>query len=153
MSDGLEIDLSSHPLKGLDIIAGYSYNFIRYTKTPDAKGNFVEGERLQNSVGSTANASVFYTNNGWKFGGGFFYTGPRYAGFNNTKQQTQTYSRLFEVKEFVTIDLSAGYSFKNISLLAKVSNLTNTLNYYTHENYSINPIPPTQLIATVCYRF
>lgn len=153
MSDGLEVDLSSHPLKGLDILAGYSYNYIRYTKTPDVKGNFVEGERLQNSVGSTANASVVYNNKGWKFGAGFFYTGPRYAGFNNTKQQTQTYSRLFEVKEFATVDISAGYTFKKISVLAKVSNLTNTLNYNTHENYSINPIPPTQLIATVTYRF
>jgi iron complex outermembrane receptor protein len=153
MSDGLEIDLSSHPLKGLDVLAGYSYNFIRYTKTPDAKGNFVEGERLQNSVGSTANASVFYSVNGWKFGGGFFYTGPRYAGFNNTKQQTQTYNRMFEVKGFTTVDLSAGYSFKKISVLAKVSNITNTLNYNTHENYSINPIAPVQLVATVCYRF
>jgi iron complex outermembrane receptor protein len=153
MSDGLEIDLSSHPAKGLDVMAGYSYNFIRYTKTPDAKGNYVEGERLQNSVGSTANASIFYSVNGWKFGGGLFYTGPRYAGFNNTKQQTQAYNRMFEVKGFATADLSAGYSFKKISVLAKVSNITNTLNYNTHENYSINPIAPTQLIATVSYRF
>lgn len=153
MSDGLEIDLSSHPVKGLDINAGYSYNFIRYTKTPDVKGNFVEGERLQNSVGSTANASVFYVTQGWKFGGGVYYTGPRYAGFNNTKQQTQTYSRLFEVESFVTVDISAGYNFKKFSVLAKVSNLTNTLNYNTHENYSINPIAPTQVVATVNYKF
>jgi iron complex outermembrane receptor protein len=37
--------------------------------------------------------------------------------------------------------------------LAKISNLTNTLNYYVHENYSINPIPPRQISATVSYRF
>lgn len=153
MSDGLEIDLSSHPAKGLDLLAGYSYNYIRYTKTPDVKGNFVEGERLQNSVGSTANASAFYSVKGWKFGAGFYYTGPRYAGFNNTKQQTQTYNRLFEVKEYATVDISAGYSFQKFSVLAKISNLTNTLNYNVHENYSVNPIPPAQLIVTVSYRF
>ncbi|MES2003580.1 MAG: TonB-dependent receptor [Bacteroidota bacterium] len=152
-SDGLEIDLISHPAKGLDINLGYSYNYIRYTKTPDAKGNFVEGERLQNSVGSTANTSIFYSYNGWKFGTTVFYTGPRTAGFNNTKGQTQNYNRLFAVNDFTTIDLSAGYSWRKLGLLAKISNLTNTLNYYTHENYSINPIPPTQLIATVTYRF
>jgi iron complex outermembrane receptor protein len=152
-SDGLEIDLSSHPAKGLDINAGYSYNYIRYTKTPDVKGNFVEGERLQNSVGSTANTSVFYSVDAWKFGSSFFYTGPRTAGFNNTKGQAQTYNRLFNVAGFATVDISAGYSFKKFSLLAKLSNITNTLNYNTHENYSINPIPPAQLIATAVYRF
>jgi iron complex outermembrane recepter protein len=152
-SDGIEIDVTAHPIKGLDLMAGYSYNFIRYTKTPDAKGNFVEGERLQNSVGSTANGSVFYHFKAWKFGTSIVYTGPRTAGFNNTKGQTQNYNRLFPVADFTTIDLSVGYSWKQINLMAKVSNLTNTLNYYTHENYSINPIPPTQLSATIRYSF
>ncbi|NCI46777.1 TonB-dependent receptor [Sediminibacterium soli] len=152
-SDGLEIDLSSQPVKGLSLLAGYSYNYIRYTKTPDVKGNFVEGERLQNSVGSTANASVFYSLRGWKFGGAFFYTGPRYAGFNNTKGQAQNYNRMFRVEGFATVDLSAGYTWQRLAVLAKLSNITNTFNYNTHENYSINPIPPTQLIATLSYRF
>lgn len=157
-SDGVEVDLSAHPIKGLDITAGYSYNFIRYTKTPDAKGNFIEGERLQNSVASTANATILYNTNGWKFGASVFYTGPRSAGFNNTKfSASQPYfygrSRLFNIDGFATVDISAGYTYGKVSVLAKVSNLTNTFNYYTHENYSINPIPPTQLVATVAYRF
>jgi iron complex outermembrane receptor protein len=37
--------------------------------------------------------------------------------------------------------------------MAKLSNVTNTLNWYVHENYSVNPIPPTQLMATVSYKF
>lgn len=152
-SDGIEIDLSAHPLKGLDLMAGYSYNYIRYTKTPDAKGNFIEGERLQNSVGSTANASLFYYFKSWKIGSSFLYTGPRMAGFNNTKGQAQNFNRQFPVSDFTTIDLSVGYEWKKMSIITKVSNLTNTLNYYAHENYSINPIPPTQLSATIKYRF
>jgi iron complex outermembrane receptor protein len=153
MSDGIEFDITAHPVKEIDVMAGYSYNYIRYTKTPDAKGNYIEGERLQNSVGSTANGSIFFHKNRWKMGASIIYTGPRTAGFNNTKGQTQTYNRLFPVADFTTIDISAGYSWKKISLLAKVSNLTNTLNYYTHENYSINPIPPVQLSATLRYTF
>jgi iron complex outermembrane receptor protein len=152
-SDGLEMDITAAPLTGLSVRAGYSYNFIRYTHTPDSKGSYVEGERLQNSVGSTANASVFYILKGWKFGVAAFYTGPRYAGFNNTKGQTQTYNRLFEVNDFATLDISAGYSIGKISFLAKVTNLTNTFNYYVHENYSINPIPPATLITTISYHF
>jgi len=156
-SDGIELDISGHPLKGLDIIAGYSYNNMRYTKTPDTKGSYVEGERLVGTPASTANGSAFYSFDkklkGFKIGASVFYTGDRFAGWNNTKGQAQNYSRLIPVSGFTTIDISAGYSFKNISLLAKVSNIANTFNYYVHENYSINPIAPRQFIGTIRYRF
>lgn len=156
-SDGIELDITGRPLTGLDVIAGYSYNNMRYTKTPDTKGSYVEGERLVGTPAHTANASLFYTFNnqlkGFKIGASVFYTGDRFAGWNNTIGQAQNYSRLIEVDGFTTIDFSAGYSFKNISLLAKVSNITNTYNYYVHENYSINPIPPTQVIGTLTFRF
>ncbi|HTG54730.1 MAG TPA: TonB-dependent receptor, partial [Niabella sp.] len=48
-SDGIEVDLKSHPLKGWDVLAGYSYNNIRYTKTTGKAGSFVEGQRLVNN--------------------------------------------------------------------------------------------------------
>ncbi len=152
-SDGIELDISSQPIKGLTLLAGYSYNNMRYTNTKEAKGNYIEGERLVNTPAHTANATAFYNFpnaalKGFKIGAGFYYTGKRFGGWNNTQQQTQTYSRLIPVKAFNTIDLSAGYSFKKFSLMAKVSNLFNTFNYYVHENYSINPIAPTQFIAT-----
>ena len=156
-SDGLELDITGHPLQGLDLMAGYSYNNMRYTKTPATKG-FIVGERLVNTPAHTANASAFYTFTktavkGLKVGVMGVYIGDRFGGWNNTKEQTQTYNRLIAVDGYVTLDLSAGYSFKKISVMAKVSNVTNTFNYYVHENYSINPIPPTQLIATVTYKF
>ncbi len=152
-SDGAEIDIIAHPLQQMDIMAGYSYNFIRYTRTPNAKGNYIEGERLQGSVGSTANSSITYRFRNWKFSGVIVYTGPRTAGFNNTKGQTQNYNRLFTVNGFTTIDIGAGYGWKKINIQCKVSNLANTYNYYTHENYSINPIPPRQLMLTLRYQF
>ncbi|MEX6689102.1 TonB-dependent receptor [Danxiaibacter flavus] len=156
-SDGIELDVVAHPVKGLDVLAGYSYNNMRYTKTPDAKGNYVEGQRLVNTPANTANGSVFYTFQnklrGFKVGATVVYIGKRYGGWNDTKQQTQTYSRLIPVDGFTTLDFSAGYTYKKVSLLAKISNVTNALNYYVHENYSINPIPPRQFVATVAYRF
>jgi len=157
-SDGVEVDFSAHPVKGIDLIAGYSYNNMRYTKTPDAKGNYVEGERLVNTPAHTANGSAFYTFTqgklrGFKIGATVVYIGDRFGGWNNQKQQTQNYSRLIPVSGFTTVDISAGYTYKKVSLLAKVSNLTNTFNYYVHENYSINPIPPTQFITTLSYKF
>jgi iron complex outermembrane receptor protein len=156
-SDGIELDIMGHPVKGLDIIAGYSYNNMRYTKTPDTKGSYLEGERLVGTPANTANGSAFYTFQnklkGLKIGASVFFVGERFAGWNNTKDQTQNYSRLIPVSGFTTLDISAGYTFKKISLLAKVSNVTNTYKYYVHENYSIIPIPPTQFITTVSYRF
>ncbi len=156
-SKGIELDISGHPAKGLDIIAGYSYNDMRYTKTPDTKGSYVEGERLVGTPAHTANGSVFYNFNGklkgFKLGAGVYYTGDRFAGWNNTKEQSQDYSRLISVKGFTTLDISAGYTYKKISMIAKVSNLTNTYNYYVHENYSINPIAPRQFMTTISYKF
>jgi iron complex outermembrane receptor protein len=152
-SDGVELDIAGRPLKGLDITAGYSYNYMRYTKTPDAKGNYVEGERLVNTPAHTANASAFYSFKAFRFGATFNYVGERVGGWNNTIGQAQNYDRRIPVDGFATLDLSAGFSYKKLSLLLKVSNLTNTFNYYVHENYSVNPIPPTQVIATAAYRF
>lgn len=158
ISDGFEVDLSSHPADCFDIMAGYSFNYMRYTKTPEAKGNYVEGERLVNTPAHTANVSVFYTQSegklkGLKIGAAAFYIGDRFGGWNNTVGQAQQYSRLIPVSGFTTVDISAGYSFRKICLLAKISNLTNTFNYYVHENYSINPIAPRQFFGTLSYRF
>ena len=82
-SDGIELDINGRPLTGLDVIAGYSYNNMRYTKTPDTKGSYVEGERLVGTPAHTANASLFYSFNnqlkGFKVGASVFYTGDRFA--------------------------------------------------------------------------
>jgi iron complex outermembrane recepter protein len=160
-SDGIEVDLAAHPINGLDITAGYSYNYMRYTKTDTTLGSFKEGERLVNNPAHTANGSIFYTVNkgklsGLKAGVTVLHIGDRFGGWNTDVTSTKPVkyrTRIFPVEGFTTIDLTAGYTFKKISLLAKVSNLTNTLNYYVHENYSINPIPPTQFLATVSYKF
>lgn len=157
-SNGVELDVTSNSVKGLTVIAGYSYNDMRYTRTPDKPGSYIEGDRLVNTPAHTANASAFYTISkgsltGLKFGAAVFYVGKRFGGWNNTVGQTQNYSRMIPVTAFTTVDVTAGYNWKKFSLLAKVSNLANVLNYYVHENYSINPIPPRSFTATLSYRF
>lgn len=158
LSDGIEIDLASQPVKGLNILAGYSYNYARYAGSPNSTGNNKAGERMVNNPEHTANASVFYTFDcknlsGLKIGATAVYIGDRFGGWNNTVGQTQSYSRLIAVKGFTTIDITAAYTFKKVSVQGKISNLTNTYNYYVHENYSVNPIAPTQFSATVSYKF
>ena len=160
-SDGIEVDITAQPVKGLSLIAGYSHNYMRYTNIQFLEGNFVEGERLVNTPSHTGNASAFYTFDntllkGLKVGASVFYIGKRFGGWNNTvinAADKQITDRLIAVNGFTTVDVSAGYSFRHISVLAKISNLANTFNYYVHENYSINPIAPRQFIATLSYRF
>ena len=156
-SDGVELDVAAQPIAGLSVLAGYSYNNARYTKTDTTKGGFIEGEKLVNNPSNTANASIFYIFNkgslrGFRFGVTVLYIGDRLGGNNNTVGQTQTYSRLIPVDGYTVIDVSAGYTYKKISVMAKLSNITNTLNYYVHENYSINPLSPRQFVATVSYK-
>lgn len=163
LSQGVEVDIAGHPLPGLDVIAGYSYNSMTIENTPGVVGSSVAGERLVGNPNHTANASVFYTLQetklkGLKLGVGYYYIGQRFAGWNNTvppvvKDKPAPPSRLISVPGFSTLDISAGYNFKRFGVMAKVSNVTNTYNYYVHENYSVNPIPPTQFTGTVSYKF
>ncbi|MBC3786643.1 TonB-dependent receptor [Spirosoma utsteinense] len=157
-SDGLEVDITGNLSKNVYFITGYGYNYMRYTKTSPVKGSFIEGERLINNPAHTANATLFYTFDlprlrGLKLGASAFYTGARNGGNNNTYGQTPAFSRLIPLNGFTTLDVSAGYTYRKISLLAKLSNITNELNYLIHDRYSIMPIPPRQFITTLSYRF
>lgn len=60
-SKGVEIDVTARPVDGLSIIAGYSYNDMRYVNTSGTNGSFVEGDRVARTPVNTANLSFFYT--------------------------------------------------------------------------------------------
>ncbi|VTP86625.1 TonB-dependent receptor [Sphingobacterium daejeonense] len=79
-SDGIELDVSGKITEGLNILAGYSYNFMRYLETND-NGN-VEDVRLVGTTVHTANGTIFYTLQngslkGLKLGFSTFYTGKK----------------------------------------------------------------------------
>ncbi|MEO8887432.1 MAG: TonB-dependent receptor [Mucilaginibacter sp.] len=157
-SDGFEVDVNGNLSKNFYFIVGYGYNNARYTKTSGLKGSNIEGERIVINPKHTANATVFYTFTSdalrnLKVGASAFYTGSRFGGYNNTVGQSQSYSRLLPVDGFATLDLSAGYTYKKISLLASITNVTNTFNYLIHDNYSVTPIPPRQFLTTLSYKF
>ena len=163
-SKGIEIDITAKPMNGLNIMAGYSYNDMRYTKTSGLNGSFIEGDRLVRTPANTANLSFFYTLQsgalkGISLGAIGNYIGKRSGGWNdqiiiNTTTGVKTINdRDIPLEGYTTIDLSAGYSWKKLSILCKLSNITNELNYTVHENYSINPIAPRQVMTSIKYKF
>ncbi|WP_091257220.1 TonB-dependent siderophore receptor [Flavobacterium omnivorum] len=160
-SKGVEFDIVAKPIKGLNIIAGYSYNDMRYTKTSGLKGSFIEGDRLARTPAKTANLSFFYTLpsgalQGVSVGALGNYIGKRVGGWNNqidASLPNGIYDREIPLEGYTTIDASVGYSWKQFSILCRVSNITNVLNYTVHENYSVNPIAPRQVMTSLKYKF
>ena len=167
-SEGFEVDFNGFLSKNFYFLLGYGYNFMRYTHTTGAVGGQVEGEQLIRNPRNTANGSVFYTLTntklkGLKLGISAFYTGKRFAGnnnvvglnggLNNTTAALSAYNAQIPLSGFTTTDISAGYTFHKLSVLAKVSNIFNTLNYIVHDRYSINPIAPRQFATTLSYKF
>ncbi|HMI01319.1 MAG TPA: TonB-dependent receptor, partial [Pedobacter sp.] len=168
-SDGIELDITGTIVKGLNFIAGYSYNYMRYTSTSETRtyidpatqketviSGIVEGERLVGTTKNTANGTLFYTLGsgrlkGLKLGASAFYTGDRLGGRNTNKAGTS--SGIIPISGFTTFDFSTGYTYRKFTILGKLSNITNEINYYIHENYSVNPIAPRQFITTLSYKF
>lgn len=156
LSKGVELDAEALIAKALKLNIGASYNDYRYSQTKLAANNFIAGERVVGNPAFTGNVSGWYDfKNGqlknFRLGVLANYMGKRIGGYNNRVGQSQQFNRNIEVDGFTTIDISAGYSMKNISLIVKLSNISNTLNYLVHENYSVNPIAPRQLVGTVRY--
>lgn len=160
-SKGVEIDITAKPVDGLNIIAGYSYNDMRYTETSGLNGSFIEGDRVARTPLNTANLSFFYTLQegllkGISVGAIGNYIGDRIGGWNSQYDSTKPggiWDREIPLEGYTTIDVSAGYTWKKISILCKLSNITNELNYTVHENYSVNPIAPRQIMTSLRYKF
>ncbi|SEA03015.1 iron complex outermembrane recepter protein [Flavobacterium gillisiae] len=163
-SKGVELDITARPTEGLRLMAGYSYNDMRYTKTSGLNGSFIVGDRLARTPANTANLSFFYTVpsgilKGLSIGSSANYIGNRVAGWNNQilidpdTQVVTLRDRQVPINDYTTVDLSAGYEWGKFSVLCKLSNVGNVLDYTVHENYSVNPIAPRQVLTSLKYKF
>ncbi|WP_278036263.1 TonB-dependent siderophore receptor [Flavobacterium nitratireducens] len=163
-SKGIEIDIAAKPIEGLNITAGYSYNDSRYSKTDKVNGGFIEGDRLVRTPANTANLSFFYNIptgklKGLSIGAIGNYIGDRFGGWNDqyvvnaTTGAVTINDRDIPLQGYTTIDISTGYTWEKWSILCKLSNITNELNYTVHENYSVNPIAPRQIMTSIKYKF
>ena len=167
---GIEIDITAKPIEGLNIMAGYSFNETKISKSSGTNGSLIVGDILTRTPRHTANLSFFYklqsgALKGLSFGAIGNYLGDRTGGWNdryvwtentpstNPKTYTVTIQdRDIPLEGYATIDASVGYEWKKFSILCKLSNITNELNYTVHENYSTNPIAPRQIMVSLKYK-
>ena len=153
-SQGMEVDLKSKPFLGFSLMAGYSYNQTKYTKS----NIYIEGSLLKYNPNHTANASIYYTFSdtklkGLNLGVTAMYFGERVAGRSTRLTVTNDTYKLIPLNAYTQIDLSAGYNFTKFSIRTKVSNLLDAKSYNAHDDNSVNPIAPRQLSVTVAYKW
>ncbi len=153
-SKGLELDIATKPYQGFSLLAGYSFNDTRYTKS----NTYIVGSKLRYNPQHTANTSVFYTFSdhsvlrGINMGITAFYTGERVAGRSTRVTVANDAYQLMAIPDFTQVDLSLGYTKQNLSFRIKASNIFNVLSYYVHDDNSVNPIAPRQFTASVACR-
>lgn len=154
-SQGIEVDIMTKEWKGVSFIGGYSYNETKYTKT----NTYIEGSKLLYNPNNTANASIHYYFrtikflNGLNIGVNGSYTGERAAGRLTRVQVPNDSYKPIPLKAFMQFDASIGYTKNNISVRVKLNNITDELNYYVHDDNSVNPIAPRQFAATIGFKF
>jgi iron complex outermembrane receptor protein len=153
-SQGLEVDLVSRSFRGFSLVGGYSYNQTRYTRS----NTYQVGSRLRYNPNHTASASVYYAFEdtwlkGFNLGFTGFYVGNMLAGRNPRLTVPGDTYRLIALPAFLQLDVSAGYTFRSVSLRGRLTNVLNALGYYAHDDNSINPVAPRQFALTMSYRF
>ncbi|WP_284652269.1 TonB-dependent siderophore receptor [Flavobacterium terrisoli] len=155
-SKGVELDITAHH-KGLRMIAGYSFNETKYTKS----NIYNPGTYLRFSPKHTANASAFYTFENSKFKGlelglQSTYIGERLGGRLspiNPATPAEAARKPIPVEGFLQFDASIGYSIKNFSIRARLANLGNVVSYYVYDDNTVTPIAPRMLSTTLSYKF
>lgn len=152
-SKGLEVDISTKPIKGLVAMAGYSYNDTRYTESTQ----YIVGSKLRYNPAHTANSSLHYTFSGSNLkgltlGAVAFYMGDRMAGRSTQVTTPGDTRKLIPIDGYIQLDASIGYTINAFSVRFKVSNVSNALSYNVHDDNSVNPIAPRQWAATFAYK-
>lgn len=153
-SQGVEVDITANPMKGLTMIAGYSYNETKFLNSD----YYISGSQLRYNPKNTANLSANYELSAGKLKGlnvGFIstYFGERYAGRSTRIQIANDNRQLIYLQDFFQVDAILGYSFKQFRISTKLSNVFNELNYNVHDDNSLNPIAPRNYSIALNYKF
>ncbi|KRB57493.1 TonB-dependent receptor [Flavobacterium sp. Root186] len=143
LSKGFEAELIANPIKGLNIVAGYTYNDSRLSKSnPTTNG------LRPTTAGSPTTANLWASYrltqgaaSGLGFGVGGIY-GSKYF-------QTNTATFKFQIPEYTVLDASVFYDRPKYRLGLKVDNLTNE-KYWSYRLAAQNP---TRVTGNITFKF
>ena len=153
-SQGVELDITANPMKGLTMIAGYSFNETKFLD----EGYYIAGSFLRYNPKNTANLSANYVVQEGKLKGlnlGLIstYFGERYAGRSTRVQVANDNRQLIYLQDYFQVDATLGYTFNRFRISTKLSNVFNELNYNVHDDNSLNPIAPRNYSIALNYTF
>lgn len=143
VSRGFEAELIANPISGLNIVAGYTYNDSKYTKSNAS----VEGLRPSTS-GSPRTANLWASYrvvNGSAKGLGIGFGGI----YGSEYYQTNTATFKFTIPSYTVLDCSLFYDQPKYRLGIKVDNLTNE-RYWSYRLAAQNP---TRITGNLTFKF
>jgi iron complex outermembrane receptor protein len=145
-SKGIEVDIIAHPLSGLNIVAGYSYNDSRNEKARVS----VNGRR-PNTAGPRhlGNAWISYTFVQGELKGLGMGAGGNYASENLTTNQMATGQ--FTLPSYTVLNATVYYNAKAYRLGVKVDNLNNKQYFKGWSTVEVQM--PRRVSASIAFRF
>jgi len=151
-SKGFELDINAHPLAGLNLIAGYSYNETKVIGGNEIEFDFYnEAGRSPGGQGPQNLANVWAT---YKFGSGKLRNfglgiGGNYASTYKVIDNSQTGD--FYLPAYTLLNGSLFYNASRYRLTMNVNNLTNEEYYIGY--WSVNPQKQRNFAASIAYKF
>lgn len=145
-SRGLELELIANPIEGLNVIAGYSYNYSKLTDgNPDLKG------RRPASAGPSTliNSWISYALPHGQFKGLGLGAGVNYIGKHLTGNSAKT--GVFTLPSYIMATATVFYDKPKYRLGFKVDNLANEV-YFTGQGV-LSPQMPRTFAANVTFKF
>jgi len=143
LSRGVEIDIIANPFSGLNIVAGYAYNYSIFTNA-DASVNGLRP--ALSGPDKTANFWISYRlpENSWRgWGIGF---GGNYGAMS---YQTNTQTTKITIPAYTMLDAALFYDHPKYRLNFKVNNLTNEKAWSAR----LTPQAPAQFIGSITLKF
>ena len=147
-SRGFEVDINANPIPGLNIVAGYSHNDSKVTKT-NTVSEYLNRRPEEAGPKNMVNAWISYRIEQGKAKGLGFGFGGNYASENYilNRQTTGT----FALPSYTVLNASVFYSVQSWSLNFKMDNVTNK-QYYKGWS-TIEAQTPRAVIASVAFKF
>jgi iron complex outermembrane receptor protein len=146
LSKGFEFEVMASPIEGLHMLAGYSYNDSKLTKSSAA----LEGRRPASAgPANLANAWISYTLMNGKAKGLGFGAGGNYVGKHLTSNSSAT--GIFTLPSYTLLNGTLFYEARSYRLGVKIDNATNEL-YFVGQGV-LSPQMPRSLTANVTIKF